>query len=272
MQGLRAVVTGGAMGIGRATVKRLLDCGCFVAVWDYSSEALAEAGRVLGERPELLLQQCDIRSRSEVDSSLRAAEAHFGGIDILVNNAGTVVSGQLQDSDPDEQQRVIDINLSALVYLTRAVLPAMYERDFGIVVNISSAAGTLGVAGQSVYAASKWAVWGLTESLRHEARNNKADIHFASVHPGYIAQGLFAGARIRGLGGLIVPLLKDHDVIAKAVVEHAVRRRRTIVYRPRSVRLAVFLRGILPDRVFFGLVRLLNIHRSMDYYRGYTDR
>ncbi|GAB6089146.1 hypothetical protein JCM12856_07390 [Spirochaeta dissipatitropha] len=258
------------MGIGRATVKRLLESGCSVAVWDYSREAIAEAGRVLGEHPQLLLQHCDIRSRAEVDSSLRIAEEHFGGIDILVNNAGTVVSGQLQDSDPDQQQRVIDINFSALVYLTRAVLPAMYERNFGIVVNISSAAGTLGVAGQSVYAATKWAVWGLTESLRHEAYNSAADIHFASVHPGYIAEGLFAGARIKGLGGLIVPLVRDHDVIARAIVEQAIRRRKTVVCRPRSVRLAVFLRGILPDRVFFRLVRLLNIHSSMEHYKGYS--
>ncbi|WP_169313560.1 SDR family NAD(P)-dependent oxidoreductase [Spirochaeta africana] len=249
-------------------VRRLLQHGCRVAIWDYSEQALTDVQRELGENPALLYINCDISDPASVTSAVQATMARFGSIDILVNNAGTVVSGYLQDTDMARQQQVIDVNFSGLVHATTLILPKMYAQDFGVIVNISSAAGTLGVARQSVYSAAKWAVWGFTESLWHEVRNQNKSVHVASVHPGYIATGLFAGAKIRGLGGVIVPLVKNHDVIAKAIVEQAIRHRKTVVYRPRSVRLAVLLRGILPDRWFFRLVRLLGIHRSMEGFTG----
>jgi all-trans-retinol dehydrogenase (NAD+) len=145
----------------------------------------------------------------------------------------------------------------------------MYGRNEGHVVNISSAAGMLGVAGLAVYAASKWAVRGLTESLRHEAWNlGKRGVRFSSVHPSYVAEGLFAGARMRGLGALIVPRIRNHDVVAKAIVEAALKRGRNSPKRPRSVRAADFFRGVLPDSLFQRLIRILNVHRSMSTWKG----
>ncbi len=275
IHGKRAVVTGGAMGIGLATVRRLLAAGCSTAVWDYDDAALdrarAELAATGGTATRVVFFRCDVTDPEQVAEAARATVDALGGVDILVNNAGIVVAGRFEETDLDAQRRVIDVNFTALLSTIGAFLPEMYRRDDGVIVNISSAAGALGVPGQAVYAASKWAVWGLTESLRHEARNLKKNVHVASVHPSYVATGLFAGARMHGLGGLIVPRVKDHDVVARAIVDRAIRRRNSITYRPRTVRLAVLLRGILPDAVFFRVIRFLNVHTSMDGFKGRSD-
>jgi all-trans-retinol dehydrogenase (NAD+) len=91
------------------------------------------------------------------------------------------------------------------------------------------------------------------------------------VHPNYIARGMFGGARIGGLGGLVFPRLKNHDVVAKAVVEGALKRGRRSPKRPRSLRLAVLLRGILPDAWFAASARALNVHTSMAGWHGAND-
>lgn len=193
----------------------------------------------------------------------------MGRIDILVNNAGYLAPGNFLDQPVHTWRKTVDVNVNGMINTIYAVLPGMYERNFGHIVNVSSAAGLLGVSGLAVYAASKWAVAGLTESLRHEALNlKKRGVAFSSVHPSYVAEGLFAGAGMRGLGAVLVPRLRDHDVVARAIVNAALKRRRHAPKRPLSVRLATLLRGILPDALFQGVVRAFGIHRSMSTWVG----
>lgn len=270
LNGKRAVVTGGAAGIGLATASRLLDAGCVVTIWDVDADALASARGVLRKNGGTVHARiCNVADRESVGAAVRAAEQEMGGIDILINNAGHLAPGDFLDQPVEVWQRTIEVNVDGILLTTHAVLPGMFSRNSGHIVNISSAAGMLGVAGLAVYAASKWAVWGLTESLRHEAWNlGKRGVRFSTVHPSYVAEGLFAGARMRGLGALIVPRIRDHDVVARAIVEAALIRGRNSPKRPRSVRAAVFFRGVLPDSLFQRLIRVLNIHRSMSTWRG----
>ena len=145
----------------------------------------------------------------------------------------------------------------------------MYERNSGHIVNISSAAAYLGVPELSVYAATKWAVWGLTESMRFEAQNlGKKGVKFSSIHPVYLKTGMFEGAKLGFLGNLLIPLVKNHDVIAKAIVNDALKKGKTQVRRPRTLRLATLLRGILPDKVFQQVLVLNGVHQSMNNWKG----
>ncbi|MBN1648727.1 MAG: SDR family NAD(P)-dependent oxidoreductase [Spirochaetales bacterium] len=267
--GSRAIVTGGAMGIGLAAVKRLAGEGCVVSIWDLNSNALADAEKQLSAYAgKIFYCQCDVSDRKRIAVLAEKALKDMGGIDILINNAGIVLPGMVHETDPALHVKTMDINVNALFYTINAVLEGMYRQNFGVIVNISSAAGTLGIPGMASYSAAKWAVWGMTEALRHEAKNLKKNVHFASVHPSYLATGMFEGSAMKGLGSLIVPRVKNHDVIAKAIVNSCIKGRKTVVYRPRSVRLAVLLRGILPDKVLFGFIRLLNVHTSMQSWKG----
>jgi all-trans-retinol dehydrogenase (NAD+) len=268
IKNMRAVVTGGAMGIGLATAKRLAREGCRITLWDKDEEALAKAAKELGPVP-FFGYTCDVTDRDRVFVLADRANRDMGGVDILVNNAGFLAGGNFLDRPVEDWVKTMDVNLNALLYTTYAFLPGMYQRDSGHIVNISSAAGTLGVPGLAVYSASKWAVWGLTESLRHEAWNlGKRGVRFSSIHPSFVATGLFAGAKIAGLGGIIVPRIKDHDSVAAAVVESALKKGRYSPKRPRSVRIAVFFRGLLPDFIFQRVVRLLGVHHGMSTWKG----
>ncbi|MDZ7763054.1 MAG: SDR family NAD(P)-dependent oxidoreductase [Melioribacteraceae bacterium] len=172
LEGKSAIVTGGAMGIGLATTKRLLKAGCKVNIWDINEEAMNNAKEELNQYSDrLYFHKCDVTNKNEVYALAVASSKEMGQIDILINNAGYVQGGNLHEHSDDKWEKTIDVNLTSLIYTTKAVLNQMYERNSGHIVNISSASSFLGVPELSVYTATKWAVWGLTESMRFEARN-----------------------------------------------------------------------------------------------------
>lgn len=266
-----AVVTGGAMGIGLATAKRLIKSGCCVTIWDIQPAALEAARTELQaiEGGRVFVEVGDVTDKNRVYELARKAEAEMGAVDILINNAGHVMGGELLSHPDAVWEKSIAVNLTSLIYTIRAFLPGMYERNRGHIVNISSAAGTIGVPDLAVYAATKWAVWGLTESMRLEAWNkNKFGVKWSSIHPSYIAQGMFAGAKLGFLGNLLVPLLKDHDVVAKAIVEDALKKEKYSPKRPRTINLTIRMRGLLPDPWFQKLMVFLGVTRSMKAWVG----
>ncbi len=265
-----AVVTGGAMGIGLATAKRLVREGCAVTLWDLQPKALEEAKTLLaGLRGRVFIHVCDITDKAKVYELARTAAAEMGQVDILINNAGHVMGGGLLEQPDEVWEKTITVNLTAMIYTIRAFLPGMYERNSGHIVNISSASGTIGVPDLAIYTATKWAVWGLTESMRFEAWNkNKQGVKWSSIHPSYIAQGMFAGAKLRGLGNLLVPLLKNHDVVAEAIVEDALKKEKYSPKRPRTVNLTIRLRGLLPDPWFQRLMVFMGVTGSMKAWTG----
>lgn len=267
-----AIITGAAGGIGSATARRLAADGCALELWDLQEDALRALGAELAAVfPDVPLRErvVDLREDNAIVAALAACREESGPPDILINNAGHLAPGRLLDQAVSVWRTTMEINVNALVSLTHAALPDMLARNRGHVVNISSASGFVGVSGLAVYSASKWAVYGLTEALRHEVRDSGATgVHFSSIHPMYIASGMFAGSRIRGLGGLVFPRLKSHDVVARAIVEAALIRHRRVVKRPRSLFLVPLLRGLLPDPWFNALARALKVNRSMDSWEG----
>jgi all-trans-retinol dehydrogenase (NAD+) len=263
-----AVVTGGAMGIGLATVKRLLAEGVTVTIWDLSEKAVESAKKELEGKGSVFYHLCDVTDKKRVYELGKTAFEEMGSVDILVNNAGYVRGGYFHQEPDEAWEKTIDINLTSFIYTIKAFLPEMYNKNRGYIINISSAAGTIGVPGLAMYAATKWAVWGLTESLRFEAKKlGKKGVRFSSIHPSYIKTGMFEGAKIPFPGGLIVPLLSSHDVIAKAIVEAAIKKGRYSPKRPFTVHLTPRLR-LLPDSWFQWLLGFLKITESMNTFKG----
>ena len=264
-----AVVTGGAMGIGLATAKRLVSEGCTVTLWDLNEKALAEAKEALEKTGgKVFAHVCDVTDKARVYELGKKAIEEMWKVDILINNAGYVMGGDFLEQPDEAWEKTVSVNLTSMIYTIRAFLPGMYERNSGHIVNISSASATLGVPCLSMYAATKWAVWGLTESLRFEAwERGKKGVHWSSVHPSYIAKGMFEGAKLGFLGNLIAPLLKDHDVIAEAIVEGALKQGRYSPKRPWTVNLIPRLR-LLPDSWFQRLVVIMGVTGSMKCWVG----
>jgi all-trans-retinol dehydrogenase (NAD+) len=277
LAGRRAIVTGGARGVGFATARRLVSRGVTTTIWDLDDESLEAAREELvraapDHEDGVLTARVDVSDPNALELGVERARGEMGGIDILVNNAGTLAGGPFHEQPIGALRRMIEVNFASLVYLTRLVLPGMHETG-GHVVNVASASSTLGVPDLAAYTATKWAVWGFTESLRHEAVNaGRRDIRFSSVHPNYVATGLFEGARIPGLGGLLVPRVGSHDDVARAIVEKCLIRGRRQVLIPGTVRLAVLLRALLPYPAFLWTTRALGVNRSMAGWHGRESR
>jgi all-trans-retinol dehydrogenase (NAD+) len=269
-----AVVTGAAAGIGLETCRRLVKEGCTVTLWDVDARGLARARKELSRGgAKVFAYSCDVTKGARVAELARRAVKDMGRVDILVNNAGIMVPGTFLEQPTEKWEKTIDVNLVALLHTIHAFLPAMHARNSGHIVNVSSAAGLLGVPGIAVYGATKWAVFGLTEALRHESWNaGKRGVRWASIHPMYVKKGIFAGAQLPGFTGLLVPRVASHDEVAKAIVEYALKRGRLAPIRPRMVKITLVLRGLLSGGGFFRTMRLFGLHRSMESWVGTKRR
>ncbi len=170
----RVLITGGAKGIGFATALRLVREGCEVVLWDLDEKTLDDAkSELIKNGGNVSTFICDISKNGEVQKTAAVVREEIGKIDILINNAGYVKGGAFTDEDISVWDKTVQVNLNGLLYCTHAFLPEMYKENSGIIINISSASGLIGVPDLSVYAAIKWAVWGFTESMRLESRKRK---------------------------------------------------------------------------------------------------
>jgi len=176
--GLMAVVTGGASGIGAATVELLLQRGARVACLDRAIEADAAADG----RPGLLRIACDVTDDAGVRAAIERVASELGGIDILINNAGIGAVGDVTANDDAEWHRVLDVNVVGMARLSRAALPHLRRSSHPAIVNTCSVVATVGVPLRVVYSASKGAVSGLT--LAMAADHVREGIRVNAVMPG----------------------------------------------------------------------------------------
>ena len=184
----RAVVTGGAAGIGYAIAQRLVQSGATVALWDRDAAALARAEASLPRGT--LTQALDVANADAVAKAALAAERELGRIDVLVCSAGITGPNTTTWEYPVEAWRqVIDVNLNGLFYCNRAIVPVMLKSDYGRIVNIASVAGKEGNPNAPAYSASKAGVIGLTKSLGKELA--KTGIRVNCVTPAAVRTAIF---------------------------------------------------------------------------------
>ena len=184
----RALVTGGAAGIGLAVARRLAASGARVALWDSDERALASANEKLDRRA--VTQTVDVTDASAVERAARTLAHELGGIDALVCSAGITGPNTTTWEYPVEAWRhVFDVNVHGLFYCNRACVPLMLDNGYGRIVNIASVAGKEGNPNAPAYSASKAAVIGLTKSLGKELA--KTGIRVNCVTPAAVRTAIF---------------------------------------------------------------------------------
>lgn len=177
LTGMKALVTGGSRGIGKAIAESLAVAGADVTICGTNESALKKVADELN---------VDYFAANLADNeALEALIAHVGSVDILVNNAGVTADGLFIKMDDAQWDKVMDINFTAARRLTKAFAPTMMKAGFGRVINISSVVASMGNTGQANYIASKAAIEGLTRGLAKEMA--RKGLTFNCVAPGFIA-------------------------------------------------------------------------------------
>ena len=253
LKGKVAIVTGGARGIGRATTEALLADGCSVAVADRDELTARATARDLATEGRVLAYALDVADLAAFTDLVRRVEEELGPVDILINNAGIMPLGGFLDLDPSVDRRQIDVNLYGVIYGMRAVLPGMVARGRGHIVNIASVAGRIPVPHASVYAATKHAVIGLTESVRGEYQDT--DLRFSYVMPALVDTELISGAGRPSFPPALTPAQVATGVLG------ALKYGRVEVYLPRFSRLSKILPALTPRSVYEPVGRFLGLDR-----------
>jgi 2-hydroxycyclohexanecarboxyl-CoA dehydrogenase len=200
LEGRRALVTGGAQGIGAATCARLAAEGAEVWVGDIDVEGAEQVARDVNGHP----LELDV---TDPEAAKAAVEA-VGTPDILVNNAGTDEFGFFTYTTPEQWQRVLAVNLGGVLNCTHAALPPMQQAGYGRIVSISSEAGRVGSKGSAVYSAAKGGIVAFTKAIARE--NARYGITANSIAPGPIETPLLMGAREFGeIGEKVIETMKD---------------------------------------------------------------
>lgn len=190
LEGKRIVVTAGAGGIGLCIARELAAQGARLAICDVDDAALAAAAEELGAE---ISTRADVSDETAVGAFFDRAAGTLGGLDALVNNAGIAgPTAGVEEIDPEEWRRCVDICLTGQFLCTRRAVPMLKAAGGGAIVNISSAAGRFGYAFRTPYAAAKWGVIGFTQSLAKELGPH-------GIRANAILPGIIEGPRIEGV-------------------------------------------------------------------------
>ena len=182
-----ALVTGAAVGIGRAVALKLAQEGANLVLVDVNAEKLSELKDELKTYSDNIMTcECDVTDENTVYEIIAKAEKVFGKIDILVNNAALWRCwSPFVDTPTDEWKKFIDVNIMGVVYFTKAVLPKMIENGYGRIINVGSVAGVYGNANMAHYSATKGALIAMTKSLAKEVADKGVLVN--CVSPGSVS-------------------------------------------------------------------------------------
>jgi NAD(P)-dependent dehydrogenase (short-subunit alcohol dehydrogenase family) len=225
-----AVVTGAGSGIGRALAQQLASAGSALALADIDEAGLQQTAQSLGKSSaQVTTHVVDVAQEDRVKSFADEVKARHGRVTLLINNAGVSLHGDFEEISLDDFRWLMDINFWGTVYGVKHFLPLLKREPRGRIVNLSSVFGIIAPAGQVPYAASKFAVRGFTEALRHEMAGSSVAV--SCVHPGGIRTSIARHSRL----GAATPAAKREENIA---------RFERLARTPPEKAAAVILRGV----------------------------
>ena len=205
-----AVVTGAGSGIGRALAQQLAAAGSALAIADIDEKGLTETATSLkSKKAEVSTHVLDVSNEEAIRSFAEDVAARHGRVTLLINNAGVALIGTFEEISLDDLRWLMGINFWGVVYGVKYFLPILKQQPRAHIVNLSSVFGIIAPVGQSAYSASKFAVRGFTEVIRHELEGTSVSV--SCVHPGGIHTPIAKRARL----GVNAPRNKHEEAIAR---------------------------------------------------------
>lgn len=256
------LITGGASGIGRIMSRLALERGARVVIWDIDQSKLDSTVAEFSVLGNICGYPVDIADPVMVREVAARVKGEAGEVDILINNAGIVVGKYFHEHIPGDIARTMDINASAPMIITLEFLNDMMRKNSGHICTIASSAGIVSNPKMAVYAASKWAAIGWSDSLRIEMQQLKKNIPVTTIMPYYINTGMFDGVRSR------LPILKPEPAARKII--RAIEKNKKMVTLPGYIyRVTRFAQAVMPIGLFDWFAgKVLGIYSTMEHFTG----
>lgn len=256
------LITGGASGIGKIMVRLMLERKAKVIIWDIHQEGIDRTIDEFSGKGKVFGYKVDVSSLEQIQETAKKVKAEIGVVDILINNAGIVVGKYFNEHTPSDISKTIDINTNAPMFITREFLDDMLKQNSGHICNIASSGGLVSNPKMSVYAASKWALNGWSDTLRLEMKQMKKKVNVTTIMPYYINTGMFDGVKSK------IPILEP-EATALTIVK-AIEKNKKLISIPgyiyRVTRLGQAIMSINMFDWFAG--DILGIYKTMEQFTG----
>ena len=237
------VITGASSGIGREAAHEFAKRGAKLVLISRRREKLEELQKAMAKfNTEILIIPCDVSNKDEVKKMADQALEKFGKIDILVNNAGFAIYGMVSNLTIEEIEAQMATNYFGMIYCTKNFLPTLQKQNSGHIVNVASVAASFGLPGIASYCASKFAMLGFSEGLKHELYGTKIGV--TVVSPIMVKTNFFDHQSFEKMPKYS-PTALDPKIVAKAIVRAAQSPRLEIIV-PNIVRIAVSAKHVIP--------------------------
>tara|TARA_B110000459_G_C16529784_1_gene456633 strand:+ start:133 stop:936 length:804 start_codon:yes stop_codon:yes gene_type:complete len=256
------LITGGASGIGKIMSRLSLDRKAKVIIWDINTQNTENTLRELSPLGNITFYLIDISDLQQIKTTAQQLKKKHGNIDILINNAGIVVGKYFHEQTTKEIEKTFSINSIAPMHICNQFLKNMMEENTGHICNIASSASLVPNPKMSVYAASKWAIFSWSESLRLEMKQLKKEIKVTTILPYYINTGMFDGVQSR------IPIL-EAEATAITIIK-AIEKNKKIITIPGWIyRFTRFGQAFMSVDVFDWFAgNIMGIYKTMDDFKG----
>lgn len=256
------LITGGGSGIGKIMARLFLEREAKVVIWDINQHNIDTTLNELGGLGSIKGYRINVADIQEIENGYQLVKQNDGVVDVLINNAGIVVGKYFHEHTIEDIKRTMDINATAPMFVTRLFLQDMLAQNSGYICTIASSAGLISNPKMSVYASSKWAALGWSDSVRLEMKQLQKNIGVTTVTPYYINTGMFDGVK-----STFIPILNPEKVAKKIV--RSIEKGKPICSMPWSMRFVRFSQGLLPIWLFDWFVGgVLGIYKTMEDFKG----
>jgi len=266
IRGTNVLVTGGANGIGKLMALKCLQEGVAnLVIWDINEENLRKTQKEFSSKgyKNITTFVVDVANVDDIERAATEVLLEIGNIDILFNNAGIVAGKQtFWEYSARDIEKTIAVNVNGVMHVTRVFLKDMINQRRGHIVNIASASSYIPLPHGSVYASSKWAVLGWSESLRLELEEEGGDLHVTTVCPSYIDTGMFKGVK----APLFFPLLEPEETANRVI--QSLKKNEIMLILPDTLNLLPILKGVFPTGIFNKVANFLGVYTSMNSFEG----
>lgn len=256
------LVTGGASGIGKIMARLMLERKAKVIIWDINQESINKTIEEFSSKGEIFGYNVDVSNLKQIQDTAKKVKSEIGVVDVLINNAGIIVGKYFNAHSSSEILQTMEINANAPMLITSEFIDDMLNQNSGHICNIASSGGLVSNPKMSIYAGSKWALIGWSDSLRLEMKQMNKKVNVTTIMPYYINTGMFDGVKSK------IPILKP-EAAAFTIIK-AIEKNKKLISIPgyiyRFTRLGQAIMSINIFDWFAG--DLLGIYKTMEHFTG----